>query len=320
MVNLRPVAQQVVCITGASSGIGRCTALLFAKKGAKVCAISNGENGLKTLVSEIKQSGGSAVYAVADVAEFAQVKKAADYCVKEFGRIDTWVNNAGIYLYAAIDQATPEEYKRIMDVNFHGQVHGVLAALPHIRAGGGGALICVSSIASTMVIPYAAAYSATKHAVLGFIDGLRMEMQINNENIAVTNVRPASINTPLFGKSLSKLGVKPHGPAPVYKPSIVAETIVHCADHEERDVNCGTAGEFSEILKKLMPAAVDTALTTQLAINQTKTEEPRSENDENNFWGPLPHGKFDKEEGDFKDEQGGSILDWLRNKLSGTKA
>lgn len=317
MVNLKPLAQQVVCITGASSGIGRCAALLFAQKGAKVFAISNGEAGLKTLVDEIKTGGGAAHYAVADVAEFKQVKSAADMCVKEFGRIDTWVNNAGIYMYASVEQTTPEEWRRIMDVNFHGQVNGALAALPHLRAGGGGALVCVSSVASTLVIPYATAYCATKHAVTGFIDGLRMELEINNEPIAVTNVRPATINTPLFAKSLSKLGVKPHGPQPVYKPSVVAETIVHCAEHHERDVHAGSAGEVLEMLKKMVPAVVDKISTTKPVLEQTHTDEPAGEN---NFWGPLKNTtQYDVVEGPFKDEQGGSVLDWLRNKLTPSK-
>jgi len=316
MVNLKSVAQQVVCITGASSGIGRCAALLFASKGAKVCAISNGEHGLKTLVEEIKQTGGSAIYAVADVADFGQVQKAADTCVKEYGRIDTWVNNAGIYIYAAVDQTTPEEYKRIMDVNYHGQVHGSLAALPYLRTGGGGALIHVSSIASTLTLPYAVPYCATKHALNGFIDGLRMELEINGENIAVTTVRPASINTPLFTKSLSKMGVKPHGPPPMYKASTVAETIVHCADHYERDVNAGTAGNFAEILKALIPATIDKLSTTKPVVAQTATDEPKAPEDDNNFWGPLKRTDLERVEGDFKDEEGGSIIDWLRTKFA----
>jgi len=317
MAQLKPIKDQVVCITGASSGIGRCTALLFAAKGAKVCAIARNESGLKSLVDHIKLKGGHAVYAVADVANFAELKAGADLCVQAFGRIDTWVGNAGIFLLALAEQTTPEEYRRIMDVNYLGQVNSALIALPHVRAAGGGALIFVSSNASVINVPYMTAYCATKSALAAFIDGLRMELEMKGQtNIAVTNVRPCTINTPLFNKSLSKIGVKPHGPAPVYAPSVVAETIVHCAESQERDVAAGTASQIGMLVKQLMPVMTDKMVQSDLLVNQLKTDDPKSQ-DDTNFWKPLPHDKYEKVEGDFVNEQSDfSILDWMRTKLS----
>ncbi|MBW4447317.1 MAG: SDR family NAD(P)-dependent oxidoreductase [Spirirestis rafaelensis WJT71-NPBG6] len=174
-MKLKPISQQVVAIVGASSGIGRETALRFAKKKAKVVVAARSQSGLATLVEEIKQLGGEAIAVVADVSEFEQVKAIADQAVAVYGRLDTWVHVSGTSVVAPFDQITPEEFRRIIDVNLNGQVYGAMVALPHLKKEGRGALIHISSLAARVPFPLQSAYVASKHGMAGFLDSLRIE-------------------------------------------------------------------------------------------------------------------------------------------------
>jgi NAD(P)-dependent dehydrogenase (short-subunit alcohol dehydrogenase family) len=153
-----PVAEQVVVVMGASSGIGRATALRFAEHGAKVVVAARGEPGLHSLVAEIEQAGGAATAVIADVTDPAQVQAVADRAVQTYGRLDTWVQMAGVLLVAGFDDTTPEEFARVLHVNLLGQVHGAKAALPHLRRDGGGAFIAMSSMGAKRGIPLQTAF------------------------------------------------------------------------------------------------------------------------------------------------------------------
>jgi NAD(P)-dependent dehydrogenase (short-subunit alcohol dehydrogenase family) len=216
-MQLKPINQQVVAVVGASSGIGRNAALQFASRGAKVVVAARSQSGLESLVEEIRGLGGEATAVVADVTVFDQLKAIADKAVEVYGRLDTWVHNAAVELYAAFEVTTPEEFKRIVDVNLMGQVHGAMAALPYLKREGRGALIHVSSIEARRSLPLQSAYAAAKHGVDGFLEALRVELMHEKLSISVTNVMPASINTPLFNKARTKLGVKPMGVPPLYR-------------------------------------------------------------------------------------------------------
>jgi len=207
-MKLKPINQQVVAIIGASSGIGRETALRFAKRGAKVVVSARSESGLATLVDEIKQLGGDVITIVADVSEFEQVKAIADQTVAVYGRLDTWVHLSGTSIVAPFDRITPEEFRRVIDVNLNGQAYGAMVALPHLKQGGG-ALIHVSSLAARVPFPLQSVYAASKHGIAGFLDSLRIELQHQKQPISVTNVMPAITNTPIFNKIRTKLVVAP---------------------------------------------------------------------------------------------------------------
>lgn len=200
-MQLKPINQQVVAVVGASSGIGRNAALQFANRGAKVVVAARSELGLQSLVDEIQKMGGDATYVVADVTVFDEVKAIANKAVEVYGSLDTWVHNAAIELYAAFEVTTPLEFKRIIDVNLMGQVHGAMAALPHIKREGRGALIHVSSVEARRSLPLQSAYAAAKHGIDGFLESLRVELMHEKLSISVTNIMPASINTPLFNKA-----------------------------------------------------------------------------------------------------------------------
>src|SRR3954466_11982481 len=220
-MKLKPVSQQVVVVMGASSGIGRATAARFAAEGAKVVVAAPGEPGLRSLVEEIRAAGGEAVAEVADVTDPAQMQRVAQRAVTEYGRLDTWVHVSGVLLVAPFERTTPQEFARVIDVNLLGQVHGAMAALPHLKREGG-ALIHISSMGAKRGVALQSAYCASKHGIDGFLDTLRTEVRREKLPVSVTNVLPATINTPLFDQARTKIGVKPVAPPPIYQPDVVA--------------------------------------------------------------------------------------------------
>src|SRR3712207_991708 len=190
---LKPVREQVVVVMGASSGIGRATAARLAEEGAKVVVAARGEAGLRSLVEEIRAAGGEACAEVADVTDPAQMQRVAQRAVTEYGRLDTWVHAAAVLLVAPFERTTPEEFQRVIDVNLMGQVHGAMAAFPHLREQGG-ALIHISSMGAKRGVPLQTAYCTSKHGIDGFVETLRMEVRREALPVSVTNVMPATID------------------------------------------------------------------------------------------------------------------------------
>lgn len=295
-IELKPINQQVVAVVGASSGIGRVTALQFASQGAKVVIAARTLSGLSSLVDEITQLGAEVIAVPADVAVFDQVKTIADKAIERFGRLDTWVHLAATGMMARFEQMTPEEFKRVIEVNLLGQVYGAMAALPHLKREGRGALIHVTSVEARRSLPLQSAYSASKHGVEGFLDSLRVELQHDGIPISVTNVMPATINTPFYNKALTKLGVKPTGIPPYYQPELVAEAILHVAEHPMREIIVGDVGRVLDLLQKTAPQLVDTLLQL-VAVDGQRTQEPKSETDDNNLFEPIEG--YNRAKGDF---------------------
>jgi short-subunit dehydrogenase len=240
-IRLKPLDEQVMVITGASSGIGLVTAKRAAQRGACVVLAARNETDLHDATDAIRRTAGRAVLAVADVANATQVDAIGDMAIREFGRIDTWVNNAGVSLYGRITDLSIEDMRRQMDVNYWGQVYGSRAAVRHLRQNGG-ALINVGSALSDRAIPLQGGYCAAKHALKAFTDTLRMELEDQRVPIAVTLVKPASINTPFFQKARTYLGVEPQPVPPVYAPEVVADVILRAAQHPLRELIAGGSG------------------------------------------------------------------------------
>lgn len=307
-IQLKPINQQIVAVVGASSGIGRATALQFAKRGANLVVAARSESGLASLVDEIKQFGGQAIAIPGDVSSFDQVKAIADGTVEHYGRLDTWVHLAATAIIAPFEQVKPEEFKRVIEVNLMGQVYGAMAALPHLRREGHGALIHVSSVEARRSLPLQSAYAASKHGIEGFLDSLRVELQHDGVPISVTNIMPATINTPFYNKALTKLGVKPTGVPPYYQPGLVADAILHAAEHPTRDMIVGDVGRVLDLLQKLSPALVDEFLKL-VAVEGQRTHVTKYESDPNNLYEPIQG--YDRAEGDFRSETIPSFLDWF---------
>ena len=238
---LRPLDEQVMVITGASSGIGLVTAKNAARRGACVVLAARNEKDLHRAADAIRRTGGRAVYAVADVADARQVDAIAETALREFGRIDTWVNNAAVSMYGRIIDLSIEDLRRQMDVNYWGQVYGSRTAVHHLRRAGG-ALINVGSALSDRAIPLQGGYCAAKHALKAFTDALRMELEEQGIPIAVTLVKPASVDTPFFEKARTALGVEPQPVPPVYAPEVVSDVILHASQHPLRELIAGGAG------------------------------------------------------------------------------
>ena len=308
-MRLKPIDQQVVVVVGASSGIGRETARRFAKRGAKLVVSARSQPGLASLVAEIQGEGGVVTAIPADVAECAQVNAVAERAIEAYGRLDTWVHLAAVSVYAPFEQTTPEEFRRIIDVNLLGQVYGAMAALPHLRRVGRGALIHVSSVEARRALPLQSAYAASKHGMEGFLEALRLELQHEGVPISVTNILPASINTPLFNKARTKLGVKPAGMPPIYQPGLVAESILYAAEHPTRDLIVGGAGQAILLLQRLCPRLAD-AYLRRTGFARQRTQEPKAADAPDSLLHPLPGEE--RIEGDFHDQaKARSIYTWF---------
>ncbi len=287
-MHLKPLNQQVVIVMGASSGIGRATALAFAERGATVVCSARDEGGLATLVKEIQSKGGKAVAVVAEVADADQMRGVAEFAAQELGGIDTWVHLAAVMVYARFEDTTPAEFARVMEVNLLGQIHGALAALPHLRRSGGGSLICVSSVESVVSLPFQSAYAASKHGVTGFLDALRHELRREGVPINVVNILPSGINSPLFEKALTRLGVEPRPTPPVYAPQLVARAILHAARSPMRDIVVGGGGWALALAHRLSPALTDAILQSPLGFASQLTDRPKSPRAPNNLFDPSP--------------------------------
>jgi short-subunit dehydrogenase len=211
----------------------------------------------------------------------------ADAAVATYGQLDTWVHLAAVGMWATVEQTTAAEFKRIIDVNLTGQAFGAMAALPHLRKAGRGALIHVSSGEGKLALPLQAAYAASKHGVVALVDSLRMELQHEGVPISVTNVMPSGINTPFFNKAGTKLGVKPRPLPPIYQPRVVADAILFAAEHPTRELVVGSAARVGIFAKHVAPRLVD-AVLARVGVRLQHTSEPKTAATPNNLWAPLP--------------------------------
>jgi short-subunit dehydrogenase len=251
---LKKVADQVIVITGASSGIGLATAEAAAKKGAKLVLAARSERTLNDVAGRL---GGEVLTVACDVADRAQIDRVADAAVRRFGRIDTWVNNAGQGLYGRLDEVAEADSRRLFDINFWGVVNGSLAALPHLKTQGG-ALINVGSEVSEAYVPVLGMYTATKHAVKGFTDALRVEVEdLDKAPVSVTLIQPTATDTPFPQHARNYLPGEAKLPPPQIDPSQVADAILSAAESPTRDKRVGTMAKVSTTVATLMPGLAD---------------------------------------------------------------
>jgi short-subunit dehydrogenase len=284
--SLKPLHQQVIVITGASSGIGLATAQDAARAGAKVVLAARSGDVLDAIVATLVKQGHEAIHVVADVAERDQVQRIADAAIAKFGRIDTWANVAGATIYGKLDEVSDADSRRLFDVNFWGIVNCSLAALPHLRRHGG-ALINVGSEASEVAIPLQGMYSASKHAVKGFTDALRIEVAgVDGAPVSITLVEPTAVNTPLPEHARNYLDRQPKLPTPQLDPHKVAAAILQAAAAPTREVKVGMMAVLDVAVEKIAPGLADKVAVLQV---------PRQQRDE----APLdPMGNLFRARGD----------------------
>lgn len=267
---LRPVSDQTIVITGATSGIGLVTARQAAKLGARLGLVARNEDALDHLTRELREKGGEAVYAVADVASEDAVQAAATKIVSQYGGFDTWVNNAGVSIYGRLEDVDVADSRQLFETNFWGVVNGSIVAARHLRQRGG-AIVNVGSTLSDRAVPIQGMYCASKHAVKGFTDALRMELEADGAPISVTLIKPAAIDTPYKEHAKNYLPVQPENPPPVYAPEVVAEAILHCAENKVRDLFAGGGGKALSMMGNYIPR------TTDLVMENTMIEVQKSD-------------------------------------------
>lgn len=253
---LKPLEEQVLVITGASSGIGLATAKMAAERGARVVLCSRNLPELESICREIKDRGGRAIPVECDVSDPSSVERVADAAFREFGGIDTWVNNAGLSIYGKLWEVPIDEKRRLFDVNFWGVVYGCRTAVKAMRASGG-TIINIGSILSERALPIQGIYSASKHAVKAYTDVLRMELEAEGWPISVSLIKPGAIDTPFPEHAVNKMAHHPVHTPPVYAPEIVAEAIIDCAIHPRRDVFIGGSAKLYSLLEAFLPRLTD---------------------------------------------------------------
>ncbi|WP_372383495.1 SDR family oxidoreductase [Xanthomonas sp. NCPPB 1068] len=253
----RPLDQQVILITGASSGIGLCTALAAAEAGARVVLVARSSGILQEVAALLTEQGHQAIAVVADVADPAQLQHAADAALARFGRIDTWVNNAGVAIFGLLQEVDDHDSRRMFDINFWGVVYGSRIALPHLAASGG-VLINLGSEASEAVVPWQGLYSASKHAVKGFTDSLRIELEhLAGSPVSVVLIQPTAVDTPYPQHARNYMPQEPKLPPPLIEPLRVADAILHAAEHGGRDIKVGLMAGANIAITRLMPRLAD---------------------------------------------------------------
>lgn len=280
-MELKQLSEQTIVITGASSGIGLTTARMAAEKGAQLVLAARSENALRELTDEINRGSGAAIYVVADVGKQEDIVKIAQAAIERFGGFDTWINNAGVGIFGKVEETKIEDMRHLFETNFWGIVYGSLEAVKTLKKRGG-ALINVGSTVSDRVVHLQGIYSTSKHAVKGFTDALRMELEADGAPVSVTLIQPGAINTPFSINAKNYTDKEFRLPPPVYAPEVVAEAILHCAETSERNVFAGGGGKSLSAMGYYAPRLLDKIMETDAFADSQKMPNPparpRSEN------------------------------------------
>jgi short-subunit dehydrogenase len=288
-IRLKRVEDQVIVLTGASSGIGLATAHAAAARGARLVLVSRNEEALQRAARECEQLGGRALAVVADVARLEDLEHVARVAIESFGGFDTWINNAGLSVYGALERIPLEDHRRLMDVNYWGVVHGSLVAARHLRARGG-AIINTGSVISDRAVPLQGPYSASKFAVQAFTDALRMELEHDGAPISVTLIKPSAVDTPFFEHARTYLetpGV--WNPPPAYDPSLVAKSMLHACENPKRSIVIGAGGGVIGLMGTIAPRLTD-LLMEKAAFAVQKSDDPGRRARRDNLYAPREDG------------------------------
>ncbi|UUI84339.1 SDR family oxidoreductase [Bacillus halotolerans] len=280
-LKLKKVKDQVIVITGATSGIGLVTARMAAEKGAKVVAAARNEDALQELVDEVKKKGHEAIYVKADVGKEEDVNRIAETAISTFGRFDTWVNNAAVSVFGHAMDVTTEDMKRVFDTNFWGPVYGTRAAVKHFTSRGGpGALINVGSLFGDRGTVIQSTYASAKFALHGWTESIRMELEKEQVPVSVTLIHPGRIDTPYNEHARSYLDKQPaHYRSMIYPPEAAAEAILFAAEHPKRDMYIGSQAKAIAMLGALFPRLTDRLMEKIMYYSQhaERPSKPREE-------------------------------------------
>jgi len=289
----------VVVITGASAGVGRATVQRFAREGATIALLARGEAGLAGARREVEAAGGRALAIPTDVADPDAVEAAAERIERELGPIAIWINDAMASVFSPFKEMTAEEFRRVTEVTYLGQVYGTMAALKRMLPRDRGAVVNVGSALAYRGIPLQSAYCGAKHAIQGFTESVRCELLHDGSNVTISMVQMPALNTPQFGWVKNRLPHTGQPVPPIYQPEVAAEAIYHAAYHYRREWYVGLSTLIAIFGNKLAPSIGDWYLArTGFASQQTNT--PRDPQQPNNLFQPVDaehdhgaHGAFD---------------------------
>ncbi len=289
--------QQVVVITGASAGIGRATACEFARHGCRIALLARGREGLEAAAREVAELGGEPLELPTDVADLDAVEAAADAVAERFGHIDIWINNAFAGIFARFMDMTPEEYRRVTDVTYFGQVHGTRAALRHMLPRDAGTIVLVGSALAYRGIPLQSAYCAAKHALQGFQDSLRAELIEQDSKVALTMVQLPGVNTPQFDWIRARQQGRPRPVGAVYEPEVAARAIWKAAHARRKQWIVGAPAYQAILGDKIASPLLDHYLA-RTAVDGQQDATPLPADYRDNLFAPVPgdhgaHGRFE---------------------------
>ena len=290
---------EVAVITGASAGIGRATAREFARRGCSVALLARGWDGLEAASREVEELGGEALIVPTDVADWSHVERAADQIAERFGRIDIWVNNAFAGIFSRFMDMSVEEFRRVIDVTFLGQVHGTRAALKQMLPRNSGSIVLVGSALAYRGIPLQSAYCAAKHAVQGFQDSLRAELLAMDSKVRLTMVQLPGVNTPQFDWIRAHTRGRPRPVGAVYQPEVAALAIWKAAHSKRKQWIVGAPAYRAIYANKLISPLLDRYLA-ETGIESQQDRKPLEPDRKDNLFEPVPgdhgaHGRFDKQ-------------------------
>jgi NADP-dependent 3-hydroxy acid dehydrogenase YdfG len=306
----RALKDQVVVITGASSGVGRACARAFASEGAKVGLIARNEEALEVAAGEVREAGGEALVLPLDVSDSDAVEQAAANVEARWGRIDTWVNNAMVSVFSPAAEMRMEEFRRVTDVNYLGAVYGTMAALRRMRPRDEGTVVQVCSALAYRSIPLQSAYCATKAAMRAFSDSVRTELIHDGSQVRVSVLILPAVNTPQFNVVRTRLPRHPQPVPPIYPPEMIAGAVLYAAQHPVREMTIGGGALKAVIGQKLIPGLLD-RYVAKTGYDSQQTDEPVEPGRPDNLLAPIPgdpgcHGAFDAR------TRAGSVQLWLR--------
>lgn len=291
--------KKVVVVTGASAGLGRAIVREFAKSGNDIALIARGTDGLEGAKKEVEASGGRALVFSLDVADAEALDQAATEVETKLGPIDLWINNAMTSVFSPIKNMTPDEYKRVTEVTYLGQVYGALSALKRMRSRNKGCIIFIGSALAYRGIPLQSAYCASKHAIQGFYDSFRTELFHDGLNIRTCMVQLPAMNTTQFEFVRNKLPFKPKPLGLLYEPEVAARAVVFATEHDRREIYVGIPTVEAILGNKIVPGFADHYLA-RTAYKGQMTRIPEDPERKDNLWHPVPgdhgaHGQFGKE-------------------------
>ncbi len=295
--------QQVVVITGASAGVGRATAHVFAGDGARVALLARESDGLAAAADEVGALGGQALPIAVDVADAAAVEAAAEHVERELGPIDVWINAAMATVFAPVHAVSADEFRRATEVTYLGTVNGTLAALRRMRERNRGSIVQVGSALAYRAIPLQSAYCGAKFAIRGFTDSLRVELMHERSRIHVTMVQLSAFNTPQFEWARTHMRRRPQPVPPIFQPEVAARGIHWAARHRRRELVVGFPAVKAIFGNKLLPALADRLLARKGYEDQLD-KRPVPEERPNNLEHAVPadygtHGRFDSRSRDY---------------------